>query len=147
MKVAEHFLRGCLSIFHNLSALALPSAFVFDVQVQDSIKKITNNELKHCQEAHLWTMNNDCMQLLLITIAKQVSENQPDTSNICPSTFTTGVAESTVITKSSVDTLMPSCVCISDISINGNRNRNGNGNDFFTAMESKNGNELEMELE
>src|SRR6218665_3899922 len=35
----------------------------------------------------------------------------------------------------------------SDISINGNRNRNGNGNDFFTEMESKNGNELEMELE
>ena len=31
----------------------------------------------------------------------------------------------------------------SDISINGNRN----GNDFFREMESKNGNELEMELE
>jgi len=38
-------------------------------------------------------------------------------------------------------------VACSDISINGNRNRNGNGNEFFTEMESKNGNELEMELE
>ena len=34
---------------------------------------------------------------------------------------------------------------ISDISINGNGNRNGN--DFFTEMESKNGNKLERELE
>src|SRR6218665_496237 len=37
----------------------------------------------------------------------------------------------------------PTFVASSDISINGNRN----GNDIFTEMESKNGNELEMELE
>ena len=57
----------------------------------------------------------------------------------------TGKSHSNKIYINQTFLLSPLLIGTSDISINGNGNRNGN--DIFTKMESKNGNELEMELE
>jgi len=53
----------------------------------------------------------------------------------------TGKSHSNKIYINQTFLLSPLLIGTSDISIN------RNGNDFFTKMESKNGNELEMELE